>query len=120
MVTTTEVEFGYSSVVYRQEIPAVPTTTQRDGNVTINNIGTPGVPASFEVTSMITADHEAGDVKFHNIFHWKVVLVGLPKDAPYSEVDAEAARRLAPMLRDVADLIEQQVKAYDERSKADS
>jgi len=119
-VKTTAVGFGYGSVTYRYEIEAVPPSSKTEGNVTINNSGSPGCPAHYEVEPMITVDHDAGGVIFSNTFHWKVVVVGLPKNAPYSEIDAEAARQIAPMLRDAANLIEKQVADYDARTKETS
>jgi hypothetical protein len=113
-----DVEFGYGAITHCAEIPATPTTTERDGNVTIHNEGSPGVPGHFRYSAMLSADFEEEGVKFHNIFHWETLIVGKPGGTPYAELDADAARHIAPMLRDVAASIEAQVAEYDAKREA--
>lgn len=113
MIQTNSVEFGYGRVSFNHAVEPVPASTQRNGNVTINNAAIPGRPAYFEISTMIRVQHEEEGIVFSNVLHLDVALTGLPKDTPYAEVDAQAARKLAPLLREIADSIEQQVAEYD-------
>jgi len=113
MTPTTDVEFGYGQVRFNHAIEAIPATEQRDGNVILKNAAIPGQPAYFEISTMISAKHEESGISVSNIFYLNVILSGLAKDTPYAEVDAQAARKLAPLLRDMAESIERQVVEYD-------
>ena len=86
-------------------------------NVTVNliNAEKPGRPAHYEVDFQLDCKLNEGPIGFGNHFYWKVVLLGLPPDAPYSTIEAQAARQIAPMLRHVAQRIEEAVLKYDEK-----
>lgn len=118
MVEIVDVSMGYGDISFTRKIEAVPGTSETTGNVTINNAGTVGKPSHFDTSFMISADAKVGDVEFTNIFHWKVVVLADSVDVPYSEVEEQAARQISPMLRAVADNIDQQLAEYDEKKKA--
>lgn len=102
-------EIGYGQVEFIAELPAEPASSRHEGNVTYSNAGSPGRPAYFSTAFMLTAELEHEGVAFRNIFHWNGVVTDLPKSAPYSEVELQAAQQIAPMLRAFADRIEQLV-----------
>ena len=114
MVTTKSVDTGYGSITFYKEIEPVPASSHRDGNVTVNNIGSPGRAAYFEASFMLDAEMESGGLTFHNIFHLKALVTGQPNDTPYSKVETEAYEQLAPMLRSLAQALEDQAKESGE------
>ena len=109
----TSIEFGYGHVRYFKGVEAEPATTQTEGSVTINNAAIPAVPSSFEVSRQITANFEVDGLKFYNIFSWNCEFANAEMSTPYIEVDSQAARMIAPMLRAVADQIETEVAEFD-------
>ena len=108
-----QVEFGYGSVQYVREVEATPTTTEVQGSVTINKIGSPGRDAYFLVTFMLTCEPDNDAEGDRNIFHWTEKVAGLARGTPYSEIEAHAARQLSPNLRSAADHIERMVADFD-------
>jgi hypothetical protein len=68
---------------------------------------------------MLTCDPKEQDFARANIFHWSEVVTGLPHSTPYSEVEAQAARQLAPSLRSAADVIEKMVAEFDAKVRSD-
>jgi hypothetical protein len=114
MVELQSVDMGFGSVTFAQLNPETPTTTERQGNTTVNYVGSPGRAPYCEVSYMLTASYKTEDDAFSNIFHWTVRLPGKSASAPYFEAEAEGARLIAPMLRAVADGIEKRVADYDE------
>ena len=96
----------FGEVRYRKEVEPIPATSETKGNVTINNQGQPGVPEHFEVSFMLNCPFEDAPVDYSNVFHWTVIVLGHGKDTPYSKIEAEAARQIVPMLRDVAQRLE--------------
>ncbi|MDN3645079.1 hypothetical protein QWY75_02525 [Pontixanthobacter aestiaquae] len=117
------VNFGFGSVQFIKEVEATPPTTKVEGNVTINNAGVAGKPEHFLVTFMLSCADDGPISQRDNIFHWTVAVSDLPRDTPYSEVEEAAARKLAPMLREVAESVEKLVSDFDgkmsEKSKSD-
>ena len=111
------VNFGFGTVGYISEEPAVPATTETKGNVTVNDMGSPGKAAFWEVSNMFSCTFEAGDETFSNIFHLTTRIPGSTGATPYIELEAEAARQYAPMLRAIADSIEKQVAEFDAKQK---
>lgn len=109
------VEFGFGSVQYIKEIEEVPATSKVTGNVTINNSGSPGVEGHFLVTFMLTHEDVNCSSSPRNIFHWTTAVFGMSQDASYAEVEAEAARQIAPALRDLATGVEKLVREFDEK-----
>lgn len=121
MVEVRGVRFGYGAVTFHNEVKAKKATSKTTGNVTINNSAQPGSPAHFDVSFMLSCDLTEGGLDFTNIFHWSVMVVPeAGKPALYGEVEGEAARQLAPMLRAVANTIEAEVAKTDAKSAADA
>jgi hypothetical protein len=117
MIELNSVSFGNGDVTFIKEVEATPTTSETTGNVTVKNVGHPGVPAYFEVTFMLGCDWQDGPIQFSNFFHLKALVLGKSRESSYLAVEAEAARSLAPMLRMIADDVEGQVAVFD--AKAD-
>lgn len=113
---STSVEFGFGTVQYISSVAEVPPSTKVDGNVTINNSGSPGSPEHFVVTFMLTYKPGAESPARSNIFHWSEVVTGLDASTPYSRVEAAAARQIAPSLRAVADRIDAMVAEFDAKN----
>ncbi|HZW15430.1 MAG TPA: hypothetical protein VFF66_04150 [Brevundimonas sp.] len=113
MAELKDIRWGNGTVRYFSEVEPTPTTSKTTGNVTVNNMGQPGLPAYYEVTYMLSCDFEASGVEITNHVHWTAALTGVGRDAPYGEVEAEGARQIAPMLRSVADQIEKLVAEFD-------
>jgi len=112
-MTVESVEFGYGSVQFVKEIKPTPEKSDTKGNVTIKTVASPGQQEHFIVTFMLTCA-EKEDSNFRaNIFHWSEVVTGLPRTTSYGEVEAQAARQIAPNLRQAADAIEQLVAEFD-------
>ncbi len=114
MLKLTEVSLSHGEIRYNPKIVAVPTETIKKGNTTINNMGTPEKSAYFSSSHMITCQYECGEHSFSNVIHWESLTLMHERDAQHFEVESEAARRIAPMLRAVADEIEKQVARYDD------
>lgn len=110
------VSFGNGEVTFYSEVEETPTTTTKSGNVTVNNVGRPGVPAYFEVQFMLNCQYVAGQIDAQNIFHFRALVTDKGRDTSYAEVEAEGARLLAPMLREIADNIEKQVAEFDSKA----
>lgn len=119
MVKLGEIGFGFGQVSYHQEVEpkAATSETSQQGNVSVNihNKGQPGTPEHYEVTFMLNCKFEDDSIHFSNIFHWTAVVARRGKDTSYSTVEAEAARKIAPMLREVAQRIEDSVTKYDQK-----
>ncbi|MDB5678649.1 hypothetical protein [Sphingomonas bacterium] len=109
MASLIEAEIGYGSIKFIKAIEPTPTTSETEGNVTVKNMGSPGVPAYYDASFMLHAKHDKSGVTFSNIFHWNVIVNAKTIDAPYSEIEGAAALQIAPMLRELADEIEKQV-----------
>ena len=101
---------GHGSVTYVAEQPSIPDSSETTGNVTVNVFGREGRSACWAVSYQISVDFENGGGPSLGLLGWEVRLPAeAPADARYHEVEAEAARQIAPMLRAVADSIEKQV-----------
>lgn len=108
-----KVKFGNGSIAYRHKIEETPATSETTGNVTINDAGSPGRPSHFDTSFMLAVEGEEGGLKFSNVFHWNGIVISENQQAPYREIEDAAARQLAPALRAVADLIEQDIQRYE-------
>jgi hypothetical protein len=106
---------GNGSVRFFKAVKAVPPSTRTEGIVTINEAGHPGAPAHYEVEFYISAalEHEGAETLLS--FPVSILIAGKTDDAPYREIEAEAARQIAPILRSVSDQIEQQVSEFDQK-----
>lgn len=113
MAQVKSVTLGHGEVRFFKKVEATPTTTRRNGNVTVKNVGQPGSPAYFEVSYMIFCTIGERDHDYQNIIHCKVRVDEQDGMTPYFEIEDAAARQLAPMLREIADLVDAQVTAGD-------
>jgi hypothetical protein len=105
---------AHGAVTYISAEPAVPDSSETKGKVTVNVVGRAEKPAYWNVYYSIHASFEGGGGPALGTIGWDVRLpVQSAADAKYSEVEAEAARQIAPMLRAVADAIEKQVAEAD-------
>lgn len=103
-----KVKFGNGSIAYRQEINATPETSETEGEVS-----NPGQPSHFKTSFMLNISGEEGGIEFSNVFHWDGVVLAEDHQTPYREIEDAAARQLAPALRAVADLIEQDIQRFE-------
>lgn len=101
------------TIQYFSKIDAVPTTSEKAENVTVNIVGREEVPAHFQTSFMISVEIEEGPLKTGNVFHWNDVVPVAEPDAPYRSIEDQAARRIAPMLRLLADQIEADIARVD-------
>jgi hypothetical protein len=115
-----DVAFGHGSVQLIPKVDAVPTTSKTTGNTTVNVVGSPEKPGYFQTSFMLSCDFSEAGREFSNIFHWTVVTPLGDKSVSYTEVEADAARQLAPMLRAAADKVEQLVAEFDAKPEAGS
>lgn len=112
-----DVGFGFGEVQCFSKVDAVPATTKVKGNVTIKNEGSPEIPTHYEVTHRVRCKFGEGLEETLNYLNWTVRLYGIDKKSPYHAIEAEAARHIAPMLRAVAQEIEDRVAEYDAENK---
>lgn len=101
-----EMSIGYGRVSFEAKVDPTPKTKSEHGNTTIINEGSPGLPAKFEVSHVITAYHEVDGHPVQNNLFWTNVLTDLPLSTSYSEVESASAEKLPAALRTLADLIE--------------
>ncbi len=99
-------DFGFGGLTFHSARDATPDRTEVQGNVTINNKGTPARPAHYIANFNINFDAAADTLIARNNLFLSVVVEGANHDAPYSEVERLAADQLAPLLRQVADMVE--------------
>ena len=109
MVTVKDAKLGFGTVRFFGKIDPVPETVSRQGNVTIKNAAQPGQPAYFDVSYQLQFLADRDGISEFNVFTVSLPLTGISHDTPYSRVEGEAARQLAPMLRSFADEIEKLV-----------
>jgi hypothetical protein len=101
-----------AAIVWQNAVDAVPATSETKGNVTVNNMGSPGRPAFFEASFSMYAKVEIGGQQTTMYFTPSIPVHNLPKDASFLRVEDEAVLKLAEMLRAVADDCERQVAAF--------
>ncbi len=117
MTTIVNVRFGNGQITYNGEVDPTPTRTEKQGAVTIQNHGSPGKPAHFNTSFMLTVECEHEGIRFNNVFHWDDVVLGKKDGDSYRSIEDEAARKLAPALRAAADLIEKEIARFDQDPK---
>jgi hypothetical protein len=108
-----EVKLGFGHVLCVPAVPETPETHETGDDGVHIHTSSPAQEAYCEVQFMIDCSNKDLSNPISNIFHWTVRLAGDKADVPYSQVEAEAARLVAPMLRDVADRVEKQVTEFD-------
>lgn len=109
-----------AEIYWVNEIEAVPKTTKRDGNVTINNMGSPGRPGYFSVSFRMNAKFETGEISESLWFTPTVPIIGATKDISFGELEDQAMHELPAMFRALADDIERQITTWDAGLEDDS
>lgn len=105
----TSIRMAYGTVEYCAELQSDPVSTTRSGYA-----GFEGRPAHHKVTFSIAVEHQ-GKVDFSNHITLTTCITGFEIGAPYSEIEATAARTLAPMLREIARSVEEAVEEGNSR-----
>ncbi len=108
-VEVSDVNFGYGTMSFLRGKERVPASVIREGNVTTHNAEVPGRPDSFDVSFQLSFKAEANGLSQFNVFTLRFPITDKPADTPYSEIEREAVHLLAPILRIVADHIEQEI-----------
>ena len=74
MPTALSATIANGTVRFVREVEAVPTTSETTGNVTVNNMGSDGVPAHYLVGFMVSADMAEGSIGGFNAFHIETIV----------------------------------------------
>ncbi|MGL4441129.1 MAG: hypothetical protein ACRCUE_17870, partial [Bosea sp. (in: a-proteobacteria)] len=109
MVNLTKFRITNGEIQFIRQVDAIPTTTKKEGNVTINNMGTDAVPAHFEVSFMISAEFGEGHDHVNNAFHLNCIVNNTNDSASYRAVESQAIAELGPMLRAMASKIDEHI-----------
>lgn len=111
---------GYGAVTYRNAEEGKPATSKATGSLTLTTGPVEGVPEHFQVSFRVKYKIASGEMLISNDFYLLTTLTETPHTTPYIEVEHEAAKQLAPMLRLLADEIERQVAASEAQPEPDS
>lgn len=115
-LTSAVKSLGHGLAEFIPGSPAVPSTSETNGNVTVHTQGSEATPSFFEVSFTIGVELRNGDAQTY----WPTTIsVPLPADDPdlsYREIETEAAHLLPEALRSVAAEIEHAL----ERAAAES
>ncbi len=104
-------ELRYPGISFSKAAPAVPATSQTTGNVTVNNAGKPAEPSFFEAMLNIPVKTTWNEIDLHSGLFLRLP-VPTPSDMmPYRDVCELALEQLAPLLRSLADQVEQEFGA---------
>ena len=113
MSNVTKISIGYAELAYVPEVGAVPASEHKDGSVTIRNAAIKGMPAYYDALFRISADLKEGPISFTNILSLRTVVQEADEHASYHSITWQAARKLAPMLRSLADQIDLEISELD-------
>jgi hypothetical protein len=102
-----------ANIEWDNGVEAVPATSKKEGNVTINNMGTPGRPAHFTASFSMYAKADVEGQETVMYFTPSIPVSGFDKSAPFIEVEDAAVLKLAAFLRAIADDCERQVATFD-------
>ena len=115
-----DVKFGFGSMAYIPEVEAVPEKTEKVNDHTYIHTGSAGREAYSQVTFYLDCKFGPEDDRISNPISWTVRVPGkLKGDTPYAQVENEAARQIAPMLRAVADQVEKLVADAEASERTD-
>lgn len=106
-------QLRYPDIAFSNEVPAVPATTERDGNVTINNAAQPGSPAHFMSAVSIPITTTWNGVTMNSSIYLNLAVPAESARTQYREVCQRAVDQIAPLLRSLADQIEQELAEID-------
>lgn len=118
MTDLTLSSFGNGEIRYIAKIDAIPPTSETTDNVTIKNMGRDAVPGHFETSFMMQIKIEESGIDAYSTLHWNDVVLADRADISYRAIEDQAARRIAPMLRSLADRIDQAMAEFDGREAA--
>ena len=113
MVNVRETSVGFGTVRLIGKVDPVLETVEKHGNVTVRNAGSAGQPAYFEVAHQIQFYTEQSGISLFNVFSLTIPLTDILPDTPYTQIELEAARQLALVLRSCAQQIEALVMASE-------
>jgi hypothetical protein len=114
-----KLKLGFGRVVYSPKVETIPASVVTEGNVTTHTPENPGQPSYFAATFQISGDVEHDGVELFNVFSLDVPVVGGSGRSPYAEIESEAARQLAPILRLFAEELEKQVAETESGPSSD-
>lgn len=107
--------FGNGSIRFIPKVDAAPGTSETTGNVTVHNAGRPEIPSHFETTTTIQIKIEAAGISAYTSFHLNDIVLAEQADVSYRQIEDKAARRIAPILRALADQIDEEMARFDEK-----
>lgn len=91
----------------------MPTTSEVQGSTTYNTIGTPAVPASFEVEFRVYSSFEVGGRECEPYISITVPVATTNKKVEFLDIEDQAVAALSPMLRQIADALDKQMMELD-------
>lgn len=115
MPNITKVELGPGSIVYLKCEEGRPETVETKLNITVKTPAIPSVPAHYSVIFPVSFEYEEGPHRSRSSIDFYCVVQDADENAPYREIESQAVLQIAPMLRSVADQIEQSISDFDRR-----
>jgi len=103
-------ELRYPEISFSKAAPEVPATSETTGNVTINNPGRPAEPSFFEAMLNIPVKTTWNGIDLHSGLFLRLPVPTASDMMPYRDVCELALDQLAPLLRSLADQIEQDLE----------
>ncbi|MBU1280282.1 MAG: hypothetical protein KJ875_17755 [Alphaproteobacteria bacterium] len=110
--------FEYGALTRLPSTSATPKSSKTTANVTVNVAGTPGKKACWLVDHTITVSSELLGHVCQSILMMKSLLPPQPDADPYFELEDAAARSLPKQLRQIADLLDEQIRQTDKTADA--
>lgn len=112
----TDLKLGFGTLRYVAGEDEVPYSVTQTDDVTFHNHAKPGRPAYYDVSFQVSATVEIEGVSEFTVFSVSIPVIGKSGNSSYKEVESEAARQLAPVLRLFAEDIERQVAASEDQT----
>jgi len=72
-------------------------------------------PPHFKTSFYIETNTEVGGIEVFNAIQWNGFVLADAPDAPYSEIESQAARDVVSSLRSLADSLERQLDEHQQR-----
>jgi hypothetical protein len=104
------IRLGHGSVTFNPSIPPIPFSERTEGMVTITNNPSPGRAAFFETAFTIMFTEQVHGADATQTLHLRVVCPAQDDPPTYKDVEKSAALSLPAMLREMADLIETELR----------
>lgn len=108
---------GNGQVQWLTKIEGTPESRKTTDNVTIVNSAIPEIPGHFSVSYSVRYSFENAGLTVNNFLNVEVLLLEFNPSAAYMEVEIMAAKKIPGMLRDIADGIENEIRAAEERER---